>query len=303
MRHVAVFFDEPGFEDYPFDVVDDYRPAYHELAKRITDRGGTFSIARSQDTYLGKNRFSRGWTFRDGAFRETSKPFVVDIIYNKGYFKPDAEAVVLNVPELDTICTDKWVTCAEFGDLCPRTKLVRNEEELAKAAEELGPGDLIAKPVDGHEGKGIVKGSAAEMRGMKLSFPLLLQEFLDSSAGIPGLIDGIHDFRMIVVRGELILSYVRTPKPGGFLANVSQGGAEIPVALDKIPAGARDILKIVESKLARFPDRVYCLDVVFARGRWYIMELNSKPALSPGTWGPNYLRFQERLTDVLMGVD
>src|SRR3989338_5240774 len=125
MKHAAVFFDKPGFEDYPFTNKKEYRPAYHELAELVTRRGGTFSIVRSMETYQGGMTFSRGWTYEDGEFHEVTSPITPDLIYNKGRFRGDVGARVLNDPEFDHLCIDKWKTYLAFPRLSPPTVLVR----------------------------------------------------------------------------------------------------------------------------------------------------------------------------------
>ena len=72
---------------------------------------------------------------------------------------------------------------------------------------------------------------------------ILLQEFIDSSIRIPGIVEGLHDIRVTTINGEPVYTFVRIPKEGSFLANVAQGGKEMPLTLDKLP---NDLLKLVE---------------------------------------------------------
>src|SRR6185436_9953431 len=133
------------------------------------------------------------------------------------------------------------------------------------------------------------------------SFPYLIQEFIDTSAGVPGIVEGIHDFRIVAVSGEPVVCYVRTPPPGKKLANVAQGGKEIHVTLDRIPQEALALFQQVDDALARFPKRVYSVDMGRnVDGRWMIIELNSKPGLTPKHWGPDNVRFMELLADTLL---
>ena len=299
MKSPTVFFDEPGFNDYPFNG-EEYKTAYYELGELIAKRGGALFIARDQKTFLGYNNFSHGWKFSDGEFRECGA-FEATMIYDKGYFKTDGHSNVLNDRALDDVCTDKWKTTQLFPSISPRTFLVHKTGELQAAAQQLGGLRIVAKPVDGQEGKGVMIGSAEEILPHVTAFPYLLQEFLDTSGGIPGIVEGIHDFRIIAVSGEPVVAYVRTPPPGQLRANVAKGGKEIPVPVAQIPAGALTLFTTVDAEFQKYPNRVYSADMGLHRdGRWMIIELNSKPGLTPMRMGPEYVRFLHLLADTLM---
>jgi hypothetical protein len=300
MKRIAVFFDALGFESYPFDK-EEYRTAYHELAAMIAERGGQFCVVRGQDSFQGNGTFSGGWVFESGKFREEASPIHAHTIYNKGYFRSDATSRVLNDPAFDHLCTDKWETYRLFPSLSPLTRLVKDEAALKEAASAFGDKRIVAKPLDGEEGKGVMAGIASELMAKIVSFPYLLQEFIDTSGGVPGIVEGIHDLRIIGVRGEPMLSYVRTPPPGKLLANVALGGREIPVPLENVPADAMDLYASVDRELAQYPQRVYSVDMGRDRnGTWKIIELNSKPGLSPVRMGPQYERFLGKLADTLL---
>jgi glutathione synthase/RimK-type ligase-like ATP-grasp enzyme len=302
MKTVIVFFDAPGFDDYPF-MVEEYRTAYHEIGKRFADRSAAFWIVRSQDTYQGDNVFSGGWRFDGSAFIRVNTPVRADVIYDKGHFKADASARLLNSIELDEICTDKWKTYELFSEHCPKTFLVRSAGELENALAQIPSSLVVAKPQGGEEGKGVLIDTAENIRLDVRSFPYLIQEFMDTSGGIPGIVEGPHDFRIIVINGEIGVSYIRTPPPGELRANVAQGGKEISVPRNKIPPEAVEIVKAVDAKLARFKPRVYSADMGRMKdGAWKIIELNSKPATSCSRLCTDYPEYQSMLVDALLSA-
>ncbi|MEK7137415.1 MAG: hypothetical protein AAB853_03980, partial [Patescibacteria group bacterium] len=238
---IAVFFDALAFEDYPFSL-EEYRLAYHHLASAVDQRGGTLWIVRGQETYRGGQCFEGGWRFSSGTFTRVEGRHHYGRIYNKGHFRGDRGIAIVNDPHLEELCTNKWETYCLFRKHCPQTELVRNRGELPAAARRLCHcARIVAKPRDGEEGRGIIIGSMEEVCQSVSQFPCILQEFLDTSAGIPALMEGIHDFRMVVVRGEIVLAFCRTPPPGGLLANVAQGGSIVPVQYRAIPREARRI--------------------------------------------------------------
>lgn len=300
MKTIVVFFDKPNYEDYPFNH-EEYVIAYHDLAPLIEVRGGRFAIVRDQKTYKGNNVFAGYWLFENGKFERHDEDIKADVIYDKGHFLPDAAAILSNDRELTEICTDKFRTVKEFPTLNPKTFLVHSKEESDAALDAI-PVDsyVVAKPVNLEEGIGVMIAPLEEIRTSVTQFPYLLQEFIDTSAGIPGIVDGIHDLRMIVVEGEIVVSYVRTPPPGKIIANVSRGGREIEVFPENLPEGARQMVAEVEKVFSKFKNRTYSVDVGRHKdGTWKIIELNAKTGLSPASAGKHYAHFLGRLADVL----
>ncbi len=298
---ILTFFDAPGFKDYPF-TFEEYWVAYHEVAELFHAEGAVFGLVRSQSTYLGGNDFNGGWLYDGKEFVRHDERLTCDLIYNKGHFVGDAKAKTMNVPELDELCTDKWKTYEMFPELFPVTRLVTKKEDLPAALESLPEGIVVAKPVGGEEAKGVVIGSKAEVLAAKHDFPVVAQAFLDTSGGLPGIIEGKHDLRIIGIQGEIGVSYARKPKAGLNVSNVSMGGQEIGVEIEHIPADAMALYKKVDAALAkRFPYRIYCVDMGRDNdGVYRLFELNSKPGLSDRSRGQNYVRFQKLLVQGLL---
>ncbi len=304
-KRIAVFFTAPGFDDYPFGDPE-FRMAYHQLAQMLTDRGAVFAIVRDPATYRGKGVFSKAWVFRDGTFHVVDAPWQADVIFNKARsssFQPK-DVTVVNTPELERLCTDKWETYQRFPDLFPATLLVQNQQELEWAAKQLNGDRIVTKPLDGEGGEGVHIGPAKEILSRDQTFPLLIQDFLDTSDGIPGIAKGMHDLRIFAIRGVPLRCYVRQPKEGSFLANFQQGGSLFEIPVDSVPADAMTLFQTVDAGLKRFKDRVYCVDMGRGKsGRWALIELNSKPGLDPiDSRYPSAEAFMRRLADLLLTV-
>ncbi len=299
-KTVAVFFDQPGYEDYPFNGAE-YEKAYHELAKILNGRDVDFAIVRSMETFLGGNSFSRHWLFDGETFREKNERIDADLIYDKGHFVPDEHSKILNNAELDRVCLDKFATYEMFPDLSGVSLFVSNKDELKKGLAKIDSEFAVVKPQYGEEGKGVMIMKKEELPTKASEFPLILQEFIDTRHGIPGITDSIHDFRIVVINGEVALSYIRTPPDGSLRANVAKGGKEIGIPVKKIPPGALDVVHIVDNHFKKFCRRIYSVDLgLDASGKWKIFELNSKPGLSETKRGPEYKKFLEKLADILM---
>ncbi|OGJ58442.1 hypothetical protein A2635_02320 [Candidatus Peribacteria bacterium RIFCSPHIGHO2_01_FULL_51_9] len=302
MKMVAVYFDDPDFDDYPFDI-DLYRKVYHQLGQVMEDRGGQLSIVRSQKTFLGHGKFSHAWTYEAGAFVYSDMPKTFDVVWNKGEFLPDADTMTVNDPRLTAITGDKWVSEQWFPEIHAPTVLLQNSDDMKKAMQVIGTDRIVLKPLMGYGGEGVVVMDKEEWGNAPPVFPCIAQEFIDTSRGIPGLVDGMHDFRVIVMDGEIVLSYIRTPPPHKFTANVSQGGREIEVMRDMVPSAVEEIVAVVEKKFRQFPHRLYTIDMgLDVSGRWEVFELNARPGFSPMETGKSYPPFYERLCDFLLSI-
>jgi glutathione synthase/RimK-type ligase-like ATP-grasp enzyme len=107
-----------------------------------------------------------------------------------------------------------------------------------------------------------------------------LQEFIDSSLGVPGISSGLHDLRLVFVNNKLIYSYIRKPQKGSFLANLSQGGSLVIIPSKKLPQSLFPIVKYVQQTFATFNPKIYSIDFMFdKKKRPWIVELNSMPGL------------------------
>jgi glutathione synthase/RimK-type ligase-like ATP-grasp enzyme len=298
-KKVAVFFKDPEPKGYPFDK-DEYWVAYQELDKEFHKLGARFYIVRSNDTYLGNGTFSKSWQFKDGDLVETGE-ITVDKIYDKGSFKTDGKISVLNNEIINRICNDdKYETYKLFKKYCPETILVNNEEEFLKALFQIKGNKKVIKPIDGSCGKDVFIGDDEYLKNCQYKFPLLVQEFLDTSDGIPGIYQGIHDLRIIFINNEIGMCFFRTPPKGGLLANVSLGGSSIVVDHDCIPQSVLKIAKEVNQHLSQYGDRIFSVDFGFGKGKPKIIELNSSVGLQENKRYPTAKIFKEKLTKFLL---
>src|SRR4051812_1528474 len=110
MKKIAVYFDAPGWNDYPFDDPE-YVHAYGVLAQTMVKQGADFFIMRSSDTYKGTQTFSHGWKFENGKFTKQHGPIRCDLIFVRGKnLQTSVTDNVINKQTLMDLCTDKMKT-------------------------------------------------------------------------------------------------------------------------------------------------------------------------------------------------
>lgn len=304
MKTIAAFFTQPGTDAYPLNE-EYYRTAYRELAGLIRERGRRLVIVRSMDSYMGNGRFSRYWTIdlEKDAFYPVEEPINPDLIYNKGKFKADGPLPIINNPEMDWICLDKRSTYDRFPELCPLTKEVSSSQQADEVLKQFSTAMAVAKPIDGEEGRGVIIDKKELLAERIPSYPYLVQEFIDTSGGIPGISDGMHDLRMTMVDGVVSNCFIRVPAKGKLVSNLAQGGSKHEVPIDKLPKEAVALAQKVEEMFRSYGRCIYSVDMGRdVSGRWYIIELNSQPGVTCSREGPLSVNFQNRLADLLTSL-
>ncbi len=274
MKKIAVFFRDSNPMWYPFNK-EEFWISYQELNKIVIKHGAEFFIVRGQKTYIWNSEFSNSWQFKDWELVETWH-LKVDILYNKWYFVPDNNIEIFNNIKLDEICTNKWKTYDLFKEFCPKTILAWNEEEFLECLTKINTSKIVIKPLNEEEGNGVFIGDEDYIKKCPKQYPILIQEFIDSSNGIPWIIKWIHDLRVAVINGKILYSFIRTPAEWELLANVARGWKLEIIDIKKLPKEVLNITKHIDDKFKKFDKRFYWIDMAFTNNGIKIIELNSQ---------------------------
>ncbi len=300
MKQIAVFFEYPGALDYPFDSAR-YLNTHRELAAEIEALGCEYRIVRHLDTYEGKGRFTKSWRFQDGCVVENG-PLQADVVFDKGCFTPDDFDPVFNCRAVNRICTDKWETYGFFEAQSPYSILVESKTDLAAALARIQTDLKVIKPVSGLQGEGVRIEASEDLMANGIDMPVIVQEFLDSSGGIPGIVDGVHDFRVTLLNGEVICALVRKPPPGQLVAAIARGATMSVVERPSIPKTMLDMAMFIDRRFERFGQRLYSVDMAMTPDGPRLIELNSRVALRENKTHPDFRRLKELLAGVLVGL-
>lgn len=304
---VAVYFTAPEASGYPFDDPD-YIRAYAGFHQSCRARGLDLYIVRG-GSYQGAMTFAHGWTFVDGALQAVPGPISVDVVYNKGNFQVcmRGNERVLNNPAVKKVCDDKWLTYQLFPDIMAKTVLLNAahwREQIATLPTDL----IVIKPTDALGGDGIVVADKATFDWAQLDprYPqFVAQAFIESSAGIPGIVTGRHDLRLYVY-GTVRFAEIRQPKAGGYLANIAKGGSLFMFPLEKLPKAAWDFYHQIDPTFAAYTPRIYTIDMMFENGRPYLVELNAQPG-TPfpewDQWDHFYTKSHRYIIDLLIAAN
>ena len=279
---VAVLWDSEVEEgrDRPFEI-EGLNETYRYFSDQVRAAGSDLYVAKY--SWYNDSNLEKAYKYEDGSWVKVEN-VKVEAVFDKYRWddttikmkkKVQRSHPVVNRLEMERLCKDKLESFSKFPDMVAET-MVASSETVENVLET---GKAVIKPRYDFGGNGVrIIDSATEFEEGE---SLLVQRFVDSSFGIPQLgVKGVHDLRVVVVAGEPVCAYVRTPD-SGLISNVSMGGSMENVELDDVPEPAMNIVDEVDSRLETFEERVYSVDMVFDEsGKPWVLELNSKPGLN-----------------------
>ena len=150
----------------------------------------------------------------------------------------------------------------------PHTVITSDLGVALKAAKEFG--NVVAKPIFGSQGKGIVKLESTQP-DLKQKLATLLKErgvlYLQQFVPNPG-----RDIRVFVVGEEALGAIYRISQTGSFISNLSQGGTALKCDLtEKMRALAVNAAKAVGADFAG-------VDLIEGEEGLFVLEVNATPS-------------------------
>ncbi len=263
----------------------DQREAYEMMFTMAEEEFGLAPMRFSQQWYRD-GAFTKAWAWKKRRWVKLRKKVRPDLIMDKSTLSYESlthkmeihrRFLSVNPWELDLLSSDKMLTATTFSELSPETYLVRSSADLRDVLKKLPAGEVVLKPRLGYGGEGVRIISKRKAQQVKVRGLTVVQRFVDTSAGVPGLYKGIHDFRVIYAGDKPFMAYIRTAAPGTKLCNMSLGGGVIFVPVSKIPKVLKPHLSHVVKTFAAFPHKLFSVDFFFERGKPRMVELNSKP--------------------------
>lgn len=238
-----------------------------------------------------KHIFKYAWIY-EGESANWKRVFDIkpDLVYDKTkarmevYYKKELireKYPFINNLEFTKLIDDKLTVSLLFDKWCRKSWLIESKKDVSFFLNRIKSNKVVLKPLIESGGRGIqILNKKNAVKGAKIKGPYLVQEFIDSSGGVPGFSKGIHDLRLVFVNDKIVYAYIREPKKGSFLANLAQGGSLTIVPKNKLPKSLFPIVKHANKIFATFNPRVFCIDFMFDKKKKpWIIELNSMPGL------------------------
>lgn len=277
MKAIAIY--HPTI-DYLEKEGKEYRDSYLCLAKRLIKKGiETFLVSG----YLGKGKFSEGLRFgSSGKDYEKVKNIKVDLIFNHGAkigsLKKEKGFVIINDPELDAICKNKWLAYSTFQDISPKTFLIKNKRILKNSLKNINGDIVVYKPLYGDNSQDVYIVKKSILNPDILVYPGIMQELIDSSKGIPGICKSRSDLRLFIVNGKIKFSYVCMLKNNNYIVN-GENAERKEVPVEKLSKEILSLFEKVEKKFSKYKHRIYSIDLGYGKNGPKIIEINSRPAI------------------------
>jgi len=299
---LVILFKKGELHDYPLNMRV-YRESYFDFFK-IAERYFSIFVVRGVRLYRGRGTFDNGYRYAHGAFSRWRTPITARVVFDKDGERclPDQgrDWTVVNHPRLARLLHRKERTHEVFHRYMKAMYRVYTRRGCLRALARLAGCMAVFKPVDQVGGRGVVIASKIMLLRKLRSYDGLIEEFIDTSGGIPGLTPSYHDLRVVILDGKIIETYIRVPKPGSLISNFARGGTCHYYPLSKIPRKVREIAARVDRDFVEFGHRVYSIDFGFEGDTPYIIEMNEQPGLPFREHGmANYRRWHRSLLAVL----
>ncbi|MDO8240549.1 MAG: ATP-grasp domain-containing protein [Candidatus Moranbacteria bacterium] len=237
------------------------------------------------------NLFKYAWLYEgEGGKWKKVKNIKPALVYDKTKARMEVyhikELIGQNYPFInDQIFTrlidDKFTTSLIFEKWSKKNWLIQNHADLKKTLPKITTSKVVLKPLMESGGKGVQvlnkkdAASKAQIEGVSL-----IQDFIDSSNGVPGVSTAMHDLRVVMINEKIIYAYIREPQAGSYLANLAQGGSLKIVPKEKLPKALLPIINFANNALASFNPRIFSIDFMFDENKKpWVVELNSMPGL------------------------
>ncbi len=271
----------------PLGHIGEKRPTYINLFELANEKGWE-GYAVTRRTYQGKGIFNGVWKFKDGNFETLKERVKMDFIFDwvgdlKFPPKDEPDLKVVNIRKFKELCWNKWEMYLRLKEFIPETfwvEDVRNEAELEKVLSNIKTAWVVVKPTNGLKGRSVYVGPKENVKDFDFDpgyKNYIVQEFVNTSGGIEGVTEGLHDLRVVVMNKKSVWSHVRVPARGTYKANVAQGGTLTEINLEDIPSSLKAIVsEIADSFYKEFDNPIYSIDFGMENGKPYIFEVNDQ---------------------------
>ncbi len=290
---IAMYFDdleslpEYGQAQLAFSGIRDIQYELNVLNSQLI-------LVSSMATYSGEGNFTRHWQFGSDFGLVEGGHVKADLVFKQGEFRLD-DVKTINHQELWAICNDKYLTQRMFPRYYPKTILVPDFSSLKHAISLIEGSTKVLKSTVGSYSQQVWIGDENYLLKQKLSYPLIAQEFIDSTYGIPGLTPGEHDLRVVMIESMPSLVLVRVPAPNEHRAGLRLGASFYFADLDQLPMSVKHMVSAIDDELKEYKGRVYSIDCALTASGPKIIELNKEPAIWPSSEHPHLDTFNKQL--------
>lgn len=284
IKNIGICFSNDFVGNNPLNHIHIKLPVYLRFLELIENSGFRPHVLTKKN-YKGDSVFEGSWIFNKGVFDISNKNVVMDLVYDRAggiTFPPQNDKMlVVNRRDFKILAWDKWKTYQEIEEFMPKTIWVGELKNIDNVIDGVSTENIVVKPYNSLKGNDVFIGKKHDLKNFqpeKEGRKYILQEFVDTSKGIPGLTSGMHDLRVVVVNNEVVWSHIRVPAKGTFLANAAQGGNLTEIDYEKTPQTVKKIVSnISKTFYEKYDNPIFSLDFgINERGIPKIFEINDQ---------------------------
>lgn len=234
--------------------------------------------------------FKKAWAFRNEAWERVESPIKPHGVLDKTIGKQNSELLevkltmleqfpIVNHPFFGLLLDNKFYQAVLFREYMPKTLLAHNLDELKRNLHQIPGERVVLKPLSGSGGDGVLVVDKMAIPEA-LSFPLIVQAFLEAYPGVPGFSkeQSVADLRLVYLGEKLSYALSRVAQKGSLLTNFHKGATVVRVPDSSVPKEALALGEKILEKLSLFPQSTLSIDLMHdLDGKPYLIEINTKP--------------------------
>lgn len=266
-------------------------PTFRRFAT-LANKTFDYFVAFGKETHKSNGVFFPVFQFKDDQLIEYTQEVSADIVmkYDLELNGDRGKARFIYNPEFNELCKDKFKTYNFLREFCPETYICHSKEECIKYAEKIKSPLVVVKPSRGVCGRNVhilEKESLVDLQNLEYNFTegVLVQEFIDTSHGCPGIAESTHDLRLSIINDKNIMASVSVPREGSLVANWHQGAVVNEVEVANLPKEIVEFRDAVHEKIKkRYDHAMYNIDMAITPSGPKLIELNSPIAFPRPEW-------------------
>ncbi len=287
---IGIYFSDPKPMGAPFTTLT-FVQAYRGIIGYIESQGVKVVIVRG-DTYTKKGVFTKysSWSKKKQKFVTIEKSIHVDLLWvrgSKNTHRKINDIPTCNSKEIDGLCRDKLATYNLFKAFSPRTYIAHSYTEAKEILQKFTSKKIITKPRYGEKSEGVhlIDVDKVEETLYDDWKNILLQEYLDSSGGIPGLFEGTHELKVWLINGEVAGARYKRLHEGHIISSQTRAtsGPNTPIDVQKLEPSLHDAIDSIKTALQNNHPSLVRADFVRTEDGYRLIELNSRPSVANST--------------------
>ncbi|HCC22660.1 TPA: hypothetical protein DF272_00570 [Candidatus Falkowbacteria bacterium] len=290
---VVIYHGDDWKRDLPMRKAESTRKSFEYWHEKGLEKNINFYRASIQWYDDEKAIFNKVWAFRDGKWIKIRSAIKPDLIFDKITSKRNyqlferkvgmaAKVKLFNNPLFRLMFDNKFTQFLMFNEFMPQSMLVNNRAEYLAGLKKMKTAKVVVKPLFGSGGFNILIEDKSKLVNKRLVFPVMLQAFVRSYDGVPGIegIKGVADLRLVFMNHKLIYSLSRIAKKNSLFTNFHQGATAVIVDKKNISRKIWAMAREIQKKLRVFTEANYSLDFIFDHtGKPYLLEMNTTPGM------------------------